>query len=112
MTARRLASTPKAAVRERVKTFYGSVAGMFEAWVNRSDALNTRRSYRRAVMGFVDFLGIRWPEESFRLLGATVVDVRAWREFLDQELDQAPKTLNHLAATQTPPSVAGSNSST
>lgn len=82
-------------VRERVQGFYGSVAGMLEAWVTRSENLNTQRSYRRAVMSFVEFMGIRWPEESFQLLGTTVADVRAWREFLDQELDQAPKTLNH-----------------
>lgn len=54
---------------------------MFEARINRSDAINTRRSYRRTVMGFLDYLGIRRPDSSFRLLGATVVDVRAWREF-------------------------------
>ncbi len=90
-----------AAVRERVQGFYGSVALMLEAWVTRSENLNTQRSYRAAVAGFLRFLGLdwpeghRWPPEAWRLLATTVADVRAFREFLDVELDQAPKTLNH-----------------
>ena len=83
------------AVRKRVQSFYGSVAAMLEAWITRSENPNTQRSYRRAVMGFVEFMRIRWPEECWRLLAASVADVRAWREHMDVSLDQAPKTLNH-----------------
>jgi len=82
-------------VQERVRSFYGSVAAMLEAWITRSPVYNTQRSYRRAVMSFIEFMAIRWPEEAWRLLAASVADVRAWRQFLDEELDQAPKTLNH-----------------
>ena len=83
------------AVRRRVQSFYGSVAAMLEAWITRSENLNTQRSYRAAVMSFVGFMGIRWPEECWRLMASSVADVRAWREHMDQDLDYAPKTLNH-----------------
>jgi integrase len=82
-------------VQERVRSFYGSVPAMLEAWITRSENRNTQRSYRRAVMAFIQFAGIRWPDEAWQLLATTVADVRAFREHLDQELDQAPKTLNH-----------------
>jgi len=82
-------------VQERVRSFYGSVAAMLEAWITRSENPNTQRSYRAAVMGFIGFMGIRWPDEAWQLLATTVADVRAWREHMDQDLDQAPKTLNH-----------------
>ena len=84
------------AVRKRVQSFYGSVAAMLEAWITRSENLNTQRSYRAAVMSFIEFMRIRWPEECWQLLAASVADVRAWREFLDIELDQAPKTLKWI----------------
>jgi integrase len=82
-------------VQKRVQDFYGAIAGMLEAWIARSTAYNTQRSYRRAVMSFIEFMNIRWPEESWKLMSTSVADVRDWREFLDNELDQAPKTLNH-----------------
>jgi len=82
-------------VRQRVQSFYGSVPGMLEAWITRSPAIHTQRSYRRAVMSFIEFLGLPWPDRAWELLSTSIADVRAWREHLELELGQAPKTLNH-----------------
>ena len=89
----------------RVEDFYRSVATMFEAWLARRKSENTRRAYRRDVMDFVEFLGVAWPEidasgrltgpdESSRLLQATVPSVQAWRDYLYDERNLAPNTLN------------------
>ena len=83
-----------AAVVAKVESFYLSVAGMFEAWVGRSENYHTRRCYRRDVLSFVEFLGIRWPEQAWQLLKTSVRDVRDWRAFMVEEQDFAPKTLN------------------
>lgn len=78
---------------EQVRGFYLSVAEIFERWVTRRESRHTQRAYRGDVMSFVEFLGIRWPEESFRLLTASIRDVQGWRDnILDNHL--APKTLN------------------
>jgi len=82
------------AVRAKVQSFYTSVAAMFETWMARSENYHTQRCYRRDVLAFIEFLGIRWPEESWRLLRAGVGDVRAWRQFMDEECGFAPMTLN------------------
>ena len=84
-----------ATVVAKVESFYLSVAGMFEAWVGRSENYHTRRCYRRDVLSFVEFLGIRWPEQAWQLLKTSVRDVRDWRAFMVEEQDFAPKTLNH-----------------
>ena len=66
---------------------------------------NTRRADRRDVMDFVEFLGLAWPEldnhgrfvgvdESWSLLQATVSMVQAWRDYLSDERNLAPNTLN------------------
>ena len=81
-------------VVRKVESFYRSVASMFEAWVARSENYHTQRCYRRDVECFIEFLGIRWPEESWELLKASVSDVRDWRTFMADEQDFAPKTLN------------------
>ncbi len=81
-------------VKERVGRFYLSVAAMFEAWIARRTSPHTQRAYRRDVMDFVEFLGLRWPEDSWRLLQATVPEVQAWRDWMDGERDLAPNTLN------------------
>lgn len=74
---------------------------MFEAWLARRKSENTRRPYRRDVMDFTEFMGIRWPgedapqaDESWRLLQATVPLVQAWRDFMHDERGLAPNTLN------------------
>jgi hypothetical protein len=51
------------------------------------------RVYRRDILGFVEFLGIDWPAEAFRLLQASVADVQAWRDAMLVDT-RAPKTLN------------------
>lgn len=86
-------------VRQKVERFYLSVAQMFESWVNRTGNPNTARTYRRAVLNFIEFLGVDWPDESWRLLGVTVEQTRAWRDFLqgdpdDPDSGQAPATVN------------------
>jgi len=45
-------------------------------------------------VSFFEFLGIRWPDQSWELLRSRVVDVREWRSFMAEECGFAPKTLN------------------
>ncbi len=77
----------------RVEDFCRSVADMLEAWIERSKNANTRRTYRRAVENFIEFLGIDWSRRSHELLSATVPDVRAWRDKMAAD-GRAPSTLN------------------
>ena len=84
-------ATPQVAAQ--VESFCRSVASMLEAWIQRSQNPNTQRTYRRAVMDFVEFLDIDWPGNSHELLSATVPDVRAWRDSL-AAAGKAPATLN------------------
>lgn len=90
-------STP--AIEQQLRSFVGSVASMFDAWLGRRENANTQRAYRADVMDFVVFQGIRWPEEAQRLLQATVPDVQAWRDFLREEKDAAPNTLNRKVSS-------------
>jgi hypothetical protein len=39
-------------IQERVENLFHSVAGIFEAWVNRRKSDHTRRAYRGDVMAF------------------------------------------------------------
>jgi site-specific recombinase XerD len=80
-------------LRTRTESFYGGVAEMFERWTARRPSRHTQRAYRRDVLSFVDFLGIAWPQEAFRLLVASVADVQHWRDSMLAET-KAPKTLN------------------
>jgi integrase/recombinase XerC len=82
-----------AQVRARAESFYAGVAELFERWVARRPSPHTQRAYRRDVLSFVDFLGIAWPQEAFRLLLASVADVQRWRDSMMAET-KAPKTLN------------------
>ena len=98
-------ATPEVAAQ--VASFYRSVAVMFEAWLKRSSNANTQRTYRRSVLSFIEFLGIPWPtlqedgslapdsgpDESWRLLQASVADVRGWRNEMQAD-GQAGATLN------------------
>jgi integrase/recombinase XerD len=93
-------------VQAKVQGFYRSVAAMFEAWLARRTSENTRRAYRADIMNFVKFLGIRWPtvreplpDESSRLLQATVPEVQAWRDYLNLEENAAPNTLNRRVSS-------------
>ncbi len=80
-------------VRARAESFYAGVVELFERWVARRPSPHTQRAYRRDVLSFVDFLGIAWPQEAFRLLLASVADVQRWRDSMMAET-KAPKTLN------------------
>jgi site-specific recombinase XerD len=66
---------------------------MFEAWVTRRASPHTQRAYRADVMAFVEFVGIRWPEDAWKLLTCSVADAQAWRDTMLAET-KAPKTLN------------------
>lgn len=85
-------------VKRRVEQFYISVASLFESWVTRRQSPHTQRAYRADVLGFIEFLGIDWPDNSWELLKATVKDVHAYRELLIED-DAAPKTLNRRIAS-------------
>jgi site-specific recombinase XerD len=54
--------------------------------------------YRQDVMAFVQFLGIRWPDDATRLLAVTVTDVLAFRDKIVAG-DMAPKTVNRRIAS-------------
>lgn len=82
------------AVQEKTQRFYLSVADMFEAWCQRSKNPNTQRAYRASVMAFIDHMEIPWPNQSWLLLQTKIEDVRNWRDYMEDELGRAPKTLN------------------
>lgn len=86
------------AVEGQVRSFFGSVAEMFEAWLRRRENANTRRAYRADVMDFVAFQGIEWPKASAELLRVTVPDVQRWRDSL-RAAAAAPKTLNRKVSS-------------
>ena len=50
---------------------YAGVAELFERWAARRPSHHTQRAYRRDVLSFVDFLGLLWPQDAFRLLLAS-----------------------------------------
>ena len=52
---------------------------------------HTRRAYRQDVMAFVEFLGIRWPDDATRLFTVSVADVQAFRDRMVAD-GKAPKT--------------------
>ena len=81
-------------VQRKAESFYMSVAHMVQAWVECSENYHTQRAYRRDVLSFVEFLGIEWPKDSWKLLKTSVEDVRCWRTFMSDEQEFAPKTLN------------------
>ena len=67
-------------MQQRVERFYGSLAEIFEAWVQRCSNPHTQRAYRTDVMAFVAFLGIAWAKEPWELFRVTVPQVQAWRD--------------------------------
>jgi hypothetical protein len=54
-----LAGSETPAVRQRVERFYLGVPELFEPWVSRCTSVHTRRTYRAAVMRFVEFVGVQ-----------------------------------------------------
>jgi integrase/recombinase XerC len=81
-----------ATVEKQVRSFYLSVAEMFERWVSRSDSVHTQRAYRQDVMKFVSFMGLQWPDDASILLRVRVADVQDYRESLNGE-GAAPKSI-------------------
>ncbi|MEM7474709.1 MAG: tyrosine-type recombinase/integrase [Planctomycetota bacterium] len=77
----------------KVKRYYLSVAQIFDLWLSRNRSRETQRAYRRGVLTLMDFLGIRWPEESSRAFNVTVADVQAWFDEMVED-GKAPKTIN------------------
>jgi site-specific recombinase XerD len=90
------AHTPE--IKERVESFFNSVAAIFEAWVNRRTSQHTRRAYRGDVMSFVEFRGFVWPHQAAELLRVSILDVQ---DFKDQMVKQrsAPKTINRRVSS-------------
>jgi len=86
------------AVDRQVRSFYASVAEIFERWVTRRPSPHTQRAYRRDVMAFVECLGIAWPDESTRLFTVTVAEVQAFRDLMLAD-GKAPKTINRRIAS-------------
>lgn len=86
-------------VERKVEAFFTSVAEIFEAWVHRRESPHTQRAYRADVMAFIDHLEIKWPEKAIRLFNVTVADVVAWRAYLTEEKEAAPKTVNRRIAS-------------
>ncbi len=89
-------ATPE--VRQRVETFYASVADLFEAWVARRRSRHTQRAYRQDVNCFINFMGLKWPQESWQIYTVSVNDVQAFREHLIAR-GAAPKTLNRRVSS-------------
>ena len=85
--------------RERVENFFFSIATIFEAWVGRRKSEHTRRAYRGDVMDFVRFMNAlepeswRWPDDSIKMLGTSILDVQAWKDHM-VKVSAAPKTIN------------------
>ena len=53
---------------------------------------------RQDVMDFVQFLGLRWPDESTRLFTVSIAEVQAFRDEMLAEA-KAPKTINRRIAS-------------
>ena len=85
-------------VEEKVKSFYLSVAGIFEAWVHRRESEHTQRAYRQDVMDLVSFLGMKWPEEATNMFRVTVADMQAWKDDMLTD-EKAPKTINRRVSS-------------
>ena len=84
--------------RQRVESFYGQVAEIFERWVTRSASQHTQRAYRWDVLTFVEFMDWVWLEEGWRFLTATIGNVSSWRELMIEQ-GRAPKTINRRLAS-------------
>jgi site-specific recombinase XerD len=80
-------------IKERVESFFHSVAAIFEAWVNRRKSNHTRRAYRGDVMAFVEFQKLVWPRDAAELLRVSILDVQRFKDDMGKH-GGAPKTIN------------------
>lgn len=91
------ARTPE--IERHVKTFFLTIADLYESWLNRRSSLHTRRAYDQDVMTFVRrFLRLKWPEQAGDLFGVSVQQVLAFRAWL-LDRQAAPKTVNRRIAS-------------
>lgn len=81
------------ALVRQVHGFYDSVAEIFERWVTRRKNERTQRTYRNHGLRFIQWLGLRWPDEASELLRVTSEDVQAYRDSLIAE-GAAPTTVD------------------
>lgn len=85
-------------IQAKVERFYLSLDEMLERWITRRTSPHTQRAYRQDIDSLLEFLKIRWPEESLQLLQLTVADVQAWRDQMIAD-GNAPKTLNRRVSS-------------
>lgn len=88
-----LAGRTTGAAQAHVQGFYNAIADIFERWVTRRSSRHTQRAYRADVMAFIEFVGIPWPAEAWRLLAVSVGEVQTWRDAMIGN-SMAPKTMN------------------
>ena len=93
-----LAGNYTPAVEAKVRSFYFSVAEIFERWVTRRESRHTQRAYRQDIFALVKFLRISWPKDATSLLRVSVADIQAWRDHLIRK-GAAPKTLNRRVSS-------------
>lgn len=87
------------AVRRKVEQFFLSVAEIFDLWVTRRRSEHNQGAYREDVMNFVRFMGWKWPADSHKLLTATIKDVEAFRDLMNENA-RAPKTVNRRISSR------------
>jgi len=67
-------------MKKRIVSFSESLASHLDCWLNRSPSPHTRRAYREDMAAFARHLRIGWPDDSRKLLNASVEDVQAFRD--------------------------------
>lgn len=88
-----LAGSDTPEVRERVNRFLLNLHEVFEAWVRQTKSSNTQDAKMRSWSQFVRFLKLDWEAKPWEALQVTVLDVRRFRDHLE-ELGRAPKTIH------------------
>lgn len=78
---------------ENVKRFCLSVDQILEMFLRRVSSSETKRAYRKDIMTLIEFVGIKWPEESYRMFEISVSTVQTWFESMIDD-EKAPKTIN------------------
>lgn len=80
-------------VEHKVQAFILNLPEMLERWISRRASSHTQRAYRQDLFTFIDYSGIRWPQDATALFAVTVGQVQAYRDWLVGRGD-APKTIN------------------
>lgn len=91
-----------AGVLADVRSFETNIGSMFERWVTRRSSPHTQRAYRRDVLSFAEFVGIRVSPgppptlddaDARELLRCSIADVQGWRDYMEKAQGRAPKTV-------------------